>query len=453
MENVESTKLIPFSSEAEGYVLGSIMLEPNLAEEYCGRLTVDDFYLDVNKKVFAAIYKLYKARKMVDVASVIEQLKSDKQYEAVGGNKYLFELVDSVPSSVSSSVYIDILLEKSIRRELYYRSTDIAKKVIDNKLELSDLLAQSEKQITELVNSQDVSPVMKVGIATEKVMEWIEKNRELGDGQLIGLDTGFDELNKFTFGFQPGQLIILAARPGVGKSAFSMNICQRMAKRANAHVLFFSLEMSTEEIILRMLSSMSNVKMEKIKTGKMSNVEMARLLQAKSELDDLNIYLDVTKTNTLEDMKVKCRKLKRENNLDFVIIDYLQLMSLANSSRMSRYDIVTAMTRSLKLLAGELGVPVLALSQLSREVEKRSTEDKPSRPMLSDLRESGSIEQDADIVIFLHTEGSNGGDAARKVTSAKTEVIIDKNRQGERGYFNLVFRGDCQSYESMKKDA
>ena len=170
MESLDSIKKIPYSLEAEGYVLGSIMLETNLAEEYCGRLSVDEFYLDANKKIYSVIYDLYKNRKIIDVSSVIEKLKSLNLYEAVGGNKYLFELVDSVPSYVSSSVYVDILLEKSLERELYYRSTDIAKKVIDGKMNLSDLLAQSEKSISELVNKQQVAPVIKVNVATEKVI-------------------------------------------------------------------------------------------------------------------------------------------------------------------------------------------------------------------------------------------------------------------------------------------
>lgn len=453
MENLESLKKIPYSSEAEGYVLGSIMLEANLAEEYCGRLTVDEFYLDANKKIYSAIHDLYKNRKVIDVSSVIEKLKSLNLYDAVGGNKYLFELIDSVPSYVSSSVYIDILLEKSLERELYYRSNEIAKKVIEGKIELSDLLAQSEKSISELVNKQQVTPVIKVNVATERVMELIEKNREYAEGELIGLDTGFDELNSFNYGFQAGELIILAARPGVGKSAFALNVCQKMAKKAKANVAFFSLEMSVEQLVMRLLSTMSNVKLGKIRTGKMTDVEMARLLTAKAELDDMNIYLDETTTNALEDIKVKCRKLKRENNLDFVVIDYLQLMTVSNKAKLSRYEEVSTLSRSLKLLARELEVPVLALSQLSRAVEQRKKDEgKPSKPMLSDLRESGSIEQDADMVLFLHREGSNGEDATKKVVNSKTEVIVAKNRQGMTGSFNLIFRGECSSFESVKKE-
>lgn len=450
MAEVENTVKIPYSKEAESYILGSIMLEDNLAEEYCGILGVDDFYLDVHKKIYQAILDLYASRKTIDVTNVIERLKTLKFYEAVGGNNYLFELIDSVPSSVSSSVYVEILKEKRLFRELYYRAQDIARKAIDSKLELSDLLSESEKAITELVNKQDVTPIKRVSSVIDEVFELIESNRGHEEGELIGLDTGFEELNEFTYGFQPGELIILAARPGIGKSAFALNIAQRMAKNKGTSVAFFSLEMSVEQLLMRILSTLSNVKLGKIRTGKMTDVEMARLLNAKTVLEDLNIYLDETTTSRYEDVKAKCRKLKREGRLDFVVIDYLQLLTVTGKN--SRYEEVTTLSRNLKLLARELEVPVLALSQLSRDVEKRKSEDGSRKPMLSDLRESGSIEQDADMVLFLHREGTNSEDVTKKFANSKTEVIIAKNRQGMTGGFNLIFRGEYSSFESAKKE-
>lgn len=452
MENIiESTNKIPFSKEAESYVLGSIMLDPNLAEEYCGMLSLDDFYLDDHKKIYKAILELYELRKSIDVSTVIEKMKSQNTYEAIGGGSKLFEIVDSVPSSVSSTSYTDILKEKTLRRELLYRSQDIQRKVIDGKEELSDLLAVSEKSITEIVNKQNVSPIEKIGVATEKVFEVIEKNAESEEGELTGLDTGYEELNQFTYGFQPGQLIILAARPGVGKSAFAFNIAQRTARKNKNHVAFFSLEMTMEELTMRILSTLSNVKLGKIRTGKMSESEMVKLLMAKTIIDDLNIYLDQTTTNRFEDVKVKCRKLKREGRLDFIVIDYLQLLTMGNKG--NRYEEVTALSRNLKLLARELEVPVLALSQLSRNVEQRNSKNEGIKvPVLSDLRESGSIEQDADMVIFLHREGNNGEDVTKKFSNAKTQVIIAKNRQGMTGSFDLIFRGEYLSFESIKKE-
>lgn len=451
MENtIESLNKVPFSDEAESYILGSIMLDVNLAEEYCGMLTVDDFYLESNKKIFTAVRSLYENRRSIDVSTVIEKLKALNTYEAIGGQTRLFEIVDSVPSSVSSGVYIEILKEKRLRRELLYRSQDIARRVLDGKEELGDLLASSEKTITEIVNKQNVTPIKKIGVATEKVFELIEKNKNSEEGELTGLDTGFEELNQYTYGFQPGELIILAARPGVGKSAFALNVAQKMANKTKKHVAFFSLEMSMEQLTMRILSTLSNVKLGKIRTGKMSESEMARLLIAKTVTDDLNIYLDETTTNRFEDVKVKCRKLKREGHLDFVVIDYLQLLTI--SGKANRYEEVTALSRNLKLLARELEVPVLALSQLSRDVEKRKKEDGIRVPVLSDLRESGSIEQDADMVLFLHREGNNGEDVTKKFTNAKTQLIIAKNRQGMTGSFDLIFRGEYSSFESKQKE-
>ena len=452
MENLETNK-IPYSSEAESYVLGSIMIEPNLAEEYCGRLSTDDFYLEANKKVYAAIYELYRDRKTVDYATVAEKLKTMKTFEAIGGNNYLAELIDSVPSYVASNVYINILLDKSLERELYYRTTKIARKVIEGKENLNDLLADSEKQITELVNKQQVSPVISVNMATERVFELIEANRARGDGDLVGLDTGYDELNQFNSGFQKGQLIILAARPAIGKSTLALNMAQKMAQKVGAHVAFFSLEMSVEDLVMRLLSTMSNVPLKKVITGKMTDKEMGFLLTGREELEKLNIYLDETTTNNLENIKVQCRKLKREGRLDFVVIDYLQLLSLGGSNKnRGRYEEVSAISRSLKLLARELEVPVLALSQLSRDVEKRKSEDGHNEPMLSDLRESGSIEQDADMVIFLHRDGGNGENASKAIRNHKTKVIVAKNRQGNTGNFELILRGECSSFESRVKE-
>lgn len=452
----EFNKQIPHSAEAEGYVLGSMMVAPHLAEEYCGRLRIDDFYLDVNQKVYAAILDLYKARKNIDYATVAERLRVLNTFEAVGGNNYLAELIDSVPSYIASGVYVDILLNKSLERELYYRSSKIANKVLDGSTELNDLLAESEKEILELVNKQQVSPIITVDKATIRVMELIEKNRNRAEGEVVGLDSGYDELNAFNDGFQPGQVIILAARPAVGKSTLALNIAQRMAQKVNAHVAFFSLEMSVEELVMRLLSTMSNVPLKKIRTGKMSDDEMGRLLYGKMAVDSLNIYLDETTTKDLENIKLQCRKLKREGHLDAIIIDYLQLLSLNSNgkSKLPRHEEVSTISRSIKLLARELEVPIIALSQLSRSVEKRGTDEKNNNkePMLSDLRESGGIEQDADMVIFLHREGANIEAANKTVRSQKTKVIIAKNRQGATGDFELILRGECSSFESKKKE-
>lgn len=439
---------IPFSTEAEKYILGSLMIEPNLAEEFCNRLQTEDFFQSNHQSIFDAIYQVYRQGKDVDIVNVIEQLKMNQKYEAVGGNDYLLELVDSVPSYAGVESYVEILKQKAIERELYYTVKDIAKKIVDGKDEFKDLLAKTEQSIMAIVNKQQVTPFKKINIATEETFELIEKNQLKTDDTLIGLPTGFDELDQLTHGFKPGELIILAARPGIGKSAFALNVIAKMCELAGSHAAFFSLEMGIDQLVMRLLSTYSNVKLEKIIGGNMNDAEMARLLTARTTLDSFNLYLDESTTSGLEDIKVKCRKLKRENKLDFVVIDYLQLMSARNSR--SRQEEVAVISRGLKLLARELEIPVLALSQLSRAVEKRS-EDEGKKPVLSDLRESGSIEQDADIVLFLHREAKKKEEEVR-YTNSKTELIIAKNRQGMTSSIDLIFRGDCSAFTPTKKE-
>ena len=440
---------LPFSREAENHVLGSILIDSNLATEYCGLLSTDDFYDERNKKVYGSIERLYTKRVDVNVIDVIETLKQMGFYEQIT-DSYLFELVESVPTVLSTEQYVDVLKRKSLERELYNEVKDLSKRVLKGEEDVSDLLASAEKNIGSIVNKQRVNNLMPISAALDGVFDAIDENRKRGNRSLIGLDTGYKELNQFTFGFQPGELIILAARPGVGKSAFALNIAQKSCTNQGTHAAFFSLEMGIDQLVMRLLSLTSNVKLSKIRSGDMSDEEATKLLAGRVALDNLNIYLDETTTNDLESIKIQCRKLKRENKLDIIIIDYLQLLTLSKGKSMGRYEEVSAISRSLKLLARELEVPILALSQLSRNVESRTAEQ-GNKPRLSDLRESGSIEQDADIVIFLHREAVAVDDPTKQQGSKKVEVILEKNRQGMPGSFPLIFRGDYSSFEPIEK--
>lgn len=436
---------IPFSREAESYVLGAMMIENRLAEEFCGRLSESHFYIEENKKVYRAILNLYESRQIVDVVSVGEELKKLHLHESIGGNSYLLQLIDSIPSIVNAEVYVDVLEKKEIERALYYEVQKISKEILDGEEDFQDLLAKAEKGVADIVSKQRTSPLKAINIATEEVMNLIESNKNKSEGDLIGINTGFEDLNKYTYGFQPGELIILAARPGVGKSAFALNVASKASEIDGAHVAFFSLEMGIDQLVMRLLSSYSNVPLGKIRQGKLNENDTAKLLAGKKILDGLNLYLDESTTTNIEDIKVKCRKYKREGKLDFVVIDYLQLLTA--SKKGSRYEEVSYLSRALKLLARELEVPVLALSQLSRAVEKEKASDESRKPMLSDLRESGSIEQDADIVLFLHREGTKGEEV--KFRNKKTELIIAKNRQGMTDSIFLQFRGECSQFVSQ----
>ena len=457
MEKQENNQImedrkIPYSREAESHVLGGILVEPNIANEFCTRLNEDDFYLKENRYIYQAIDYLFRQKEETTLIKVIEVLKQRGVYGSIGDN-YLFELTDSVPTVLDIEAYVDVLKDNSLKRELYNATRDLSSAVLKGQDEVSKILSDAENKIMLISNKQRTENLKPISEVLNPVFDVIDANRKRAKDTLIGLDTGYQELNEFTFGFQKGELIILAARPAVGKSAFALNIAEKAARQANAHIAFFSLEMGLDQLSMRLLSICSNVKLSKIRSGDMNEEETTRLLAGRATLDDLNIYLDETTTNNMEDIKIQCRKLSREGKLDFIIIDYLQLMATSKNSKAGRYEEVSALSRSLKLLARELHVPILALSQLSRAVETRKDEEGKtgnSKPVLSDLRESGSIEQDADIVLFLHADKPINEDATKKVTQRKIEVIIAKNRQGMTGSFPLLFRGDYSSFESYK---
>lgn len=449
MEN-QKIKKIPYSAEAENFVLGSLLIDNRLALEYCSRLDAQDFYVQENKKIFTAIQNLYLIHAKIDYLSVIEELKRLNDFDRIGKN-YLIDLMDILPSHVVAESYVDVILQKSLERELYFAVSDISDDILAGQTEFEALLENTEKTVFQIVNKRRTTPFMKIDEATEKVMHIIEENKKTEGKGVIGLDTGFKKLNEYTLGFQKGELIILAARPGIGKSAFALNVAVNACLELKAHVAFFSLEMSVDQLVMRLLSSKANVPLQKIRSGNMTPTEMTKVLAAKAKLDDSNLYIDEGISGNLEDVKVKCRKLRREGKLDIIIIDYLQLLSLAaGQDKLSTYERVTKLSRGLKMLARELNVPVLALSQLSRAIEKRSEDEQT--PMLSDLRESGSIEQDADIVIFLHRRITKKEEAEQKTSnrSRKTEVFISKNRQGEVGSFELIFRGDCSIFNETE---
>ena len=443
---------IPHSQEAEVYVLGSIMIEPNLAIEFCSRLTDDDFYDEVNKKIYVGIDYLYRQRKEISLISLIETLKALNKYDD-SMEPYLISLMDAVPTIVDAESYVNVLKDKALERELYYELQNISSLVLNGEEEINDLLSKTEKNVMQIVNKQRTGDLTLISNLVPRVFNIIERNRQNAKGGIIGLDTGFEMLNQYTFGFQNGELIILAARPSVGKSALALNIAYKMCRDSGKHVAFFSLEMGIEQMLMRLLSSASNVGLANIRSGDMTSDDMTKLLSARAELDDLNFYIDETSTNNLEDIKIKCRKLKRNGKLDFVVIDYLQLLTASNGkSKMSRYEEVSSISRGLKLLALELDVPIMALSQLSRAVEQRKEQEGQNKvaakPQLSDLRESGSIEQDADVVIFLHRDKLQD-DPTKRISNFKVEAIIAKNRQGMPGSFELLFRGDKASFESL----
>lgn len=449
--NINQTNQIPQSPEAEGFVLGAMMIDTRLANEYCGRLVEEHFLIDDNKKVFRAINNLQQLNQSTDPVKVYEEIKRLNLQDIIGVN-YLYELVESIPTIVNAETYVEVLEEKELERSLYYEAQEISKRVLDGNLEIQELLAKTEAEMRDIFDRQRTTPLRPVNLATEGVLNLIEKNRNRAEGDLIGLDTGFKEINEYTFGFQNGELTILAARPGIGKSALALNMASAMCKRG-CHVAFFSLEMGIDQLLMRQFAAHSGINLKKIKTGDLTEADTAKLLVAKQLIDKYNLYFSDLTIDNLEDLKVTCRKYKREEKLDFIVVDYLQLLTLDKRSKgMSLYENTSRISRGLKLLARELNVPILALSQLSREVEKRGSSNQEGvnkKPMLSDLRESGSIEQDADVVMFLHREDNKGEN--EHIRNRKTELLIAKNRQGMTGSCFLSFRGDCSLFVPFKK--
>lgn len=442
---MEISRKYPYSKEAEDYIIGSIFIEKSFAPEVVSRLDANDFYDQANKNIINAIIQLDKNRQEVDISSVANELARKNLLDATGGLNYLLELMDAIPAVVNIHAYIEIIKEKSVERQLLTAMSDISNAVLDNKLAFNDLLNDAEKKIIDVINKRKTVDLIRIDTATERVLSLIEASRGTQVDGITGLDTGFGDLNTITHGFQQGELIILAARPSIGKSAFALNVASNICQSVNAHIAFFSLEMGIDQILMRLYAAHSGIQLNKIRGGKLTETEFAHLNMAKIKIDKFNIYLDEAGATDVEEVVTVCRKLKRDGRLDFVIIDYLQL--LTTSKRFTnRTDEVSKISRQLKMMARELQIPVLALSQLSRDIEKR--EDK--RPVLSDLRESGSIEQDADIVMFLHREASKSEeDTTKKMRNLKTELIVAKNRQGMTDSINLIFKGGLSMFEAV----
>lgn len=426
---------LPYHREAEQSVLGSIFLDPKQIAMVMDRLENRDFFEQGHILIFQAMKDLYEENMNIDYASVASQLEQGQNLAKAGGKKYLFDLSDAVPSTAHLETYIDLVRGGSIKRQVIDVTGKILEEGFTGDMEANAYLARAEEEIFALAQKRKTSEFATLSEIIKEVKTKTERNRDKSGG-ITGLRSGFSNLDSITAGFQPEELMILAARPSMGKSAFAMNAAIQVAKRnqdGQAHVAIFSLEMSNEQLAARMLSAEANVKNTKIKSGTLTPKEWQFLEGGMQSLDKLNIVFDDSAAVMVNDIRAKCRKLKQENKLDFVVVDYLQLIK-GDERAGNRQEEVARISRSLKQMARELKVPILALSQLSREVEKR--EDK--RPLLADLRESGSIEQDADIVMFLHRPDYY---TRTETPTGEVELIIAKNRQGLAGV-TLKFQFD-----------
>lgn len=437
---------LPNNIEAEKALLGSVFWSYGALQKACEEVDKEMFYLDSNSKIFEVILELYKDKKPVDINTLTTELVNKKLINTIGGVEYLNEITDSVATGSNIEYYINTVVEKFTLRRMIEVATNIVKVANDPETDVSSAVEQAEKSILNVGKFRRTTEFRRVQDVLTKAQEDLEtlaKNK----GRITGLTTGLIDLDNLTEGLKPTQLVIIAARPAVGKTAFALNITCAAAKATKKNIAVFSLEMPAEQLIMRMISSLGQIDNKKLQTGRMENEDWRRVNEAISQLADTNIYFHDAGGITASEIKAKCRRLSTQGEgLGLVIIDYLQLIDSSNKYSGSRQQEVSEISRALKTMALELEVPVIALSQLSRSVEKR--EDK--KPVLSDLRESGSIEQDADIVAALHAPDvqiPEGDDVPVPI-----QLIILKHRNGPIATIDMLFKKKTSTFLSIRKE-
>lgn len=441
MEDV--TRIPPHSVESEQSILGAILLDKDAMITVSETIRANDFYKDAHRIIYECMIKLSNKNEPIDLITLTEELRKEGHLDDVGGISYITSLSTIVPTTSNVKYYADIVKEKSVLRKLIKASNEIISLGYDGSLKIEEVLDKAEKQIFDISQEKASDDFKSINTVLMDAYDTIER-LYTSKTEITGVTTGFKDLNKRINGMQRTDLILIAARPAMGKTAFSLNLVQNAALKGNASVAVFSLEMSKEQLVQRMLSSQSSVELKKIKTGKLGENDWPRVIDAMAVLSNAKIYIDDTPGIKISELRSKCRKLKIEQGLDLILIDYLQLME-GDGNNESRQQEISKISRSLKIIAKELNCPVVALSQLSRAPEQRADH----RPMLSDLRESGAIEQDADIVMFLYRDEYYHPDSEKKNIG---EVIVAKNRHGETGAVELVWLGEVQKFADKARD-
>ncbi len=436
-------RIPPQNLDAEMALLGSIMLRPEALYDITDKIVLDSFYSEKNRIIYESMMDLFTKRSPIDLLSVSTKLKEKGWLDQIGGNTYLTEIVNTVPSSANISYYGDIVQKKYMMRRLIEASDHISQIGYDENKELEEMLDTAEKKLFDVTN-YNTSHKFKA-LKDELTEAWERLDRLHTDGEAMrGIPTGFADLDHKLAGFQKADLIILAARPSMGKTSLALDIVRQTAVDHGTPVGIFSLEMSSQQLVDRMLAAQSNVDAWKMRTGKLSRQDdFESIREGLDKLAKAPIYIDDQPGNNILKMRSIARRLKNEKGLGLIVVDYLQLMVPTQTKNDNVVQQITEISRSLKNLARELDVPVLALSQLSREVEKRG-----GRPRLSDLRDSGSIEQDADVVMFIHREDKYKDEAERTNVA---EILIEKHRNGETGKIDLFFNEKKATFQSMDK--
>ena len=450
MSNEDLRKLPPQSLEAEMSILGGILIDNDAINRVLELLLPEDFYRESHRKIFQAMMRLTDQREPCDLITMTAILRKQGELEEVGGAAYLATLVDYVPTAANISYYCKIVKEKAVNRKLISVATEIATRGYDEQSDVNELLDVAQKQIYEISENKlrpQYVPVQAVVKDTFKILKSLHDRKEL----ITGTPTGYTDLDTMTAGFQPGDLIIIAARPSMGKTTLALNIAQYASAESKKKIpsAIFSLEMGKEQLVMRFFASIARVDFGKMRTGHFQDSDWPRLTRAAGVLHDSRIFIDDTPAISVLELRSKARRLKSEHDIGLIIVDYLQLMRGSNAE--SRQQEISEISRSLKALAKELSVPVIALSQLNRELEKRG--DK--RPMMSDLRESGAIEQDADVIMFVYREAVYCESCRKRDGSCtegherNAELIIGKQRNGAIGTVKLAFLGEHTRFENL----
>lgn len=440
---MELGKIPPHDIDAEQAVLGSMLTDIDAVNAAMEILKEDAFYRDDNRAIYQAIVNLYSKSEPIDIITLKDELESMDKFEQVGGYEYLASLPDKVPTTANVQKYIKIVEEKSILRNLIKTSNEIIELGYNQTEDVEDIMDRAETKIFDIMQSKNqkgYTPIKDVLVESFEKLEELYNRKQ----HITGVPTGFSELDYKTAGLHGSELILVAARPAMGKTAFALNIAANAALRGNAPVAIFSLEMSKDQLVNRILCSEAMVDSNKVRTGKLDEDDWVKLAGAIGPLSESEIYIDDTPGISVMEIRTKCRKLKIEKDIGLVVIDYLQLVQGSNKRAGSREQEISEISRSLKILAKEINVPVIALSQLSRAVEQRPDH----RPMLSDLRESGAIEQDADIVMFLYRDDYYNKESEKKDIA---EVIIAKQRGGSTGTVELLWMGNYTKFVNLEK--
>ena len=438
---------LPQNLEAEMAVLGCSFLTNYALDKVCEELDSDMFISEPNRRIFDAIKSLHQSKIPLDSATVKNEIEKKGSINLIGGIEYLSEVIDSVITAANVEYYIDIVREKALRRKLIDVTNAITSSAYDEEENTNDLIDDAERKIFSVTKARKAGEFKTIGEvmrSTQQELERLAKNQN----EITGIPSGFYDLDKLTSGFHPNELIILAARPAMGKTAFGLNLAVNAAQKTDKAVAIFNMEMSAEQLALRMIAAAGGIEQNKLKTGRLEHNDWKKVNEAMSELGDTNLYIEDSSGMTISEIRAKCRRLAtQEKGLGLVVIDYLQLITGSAKYEGNRQQEVSEISRSLKTMAMELKIPVIALAQLSRSVELRENK----RPIMSDLRESGSIEQDADIVAFLYRDDYYNKPAGDSSNVSITELIIGKHRNGGTGTIELLFERDMSNFRNYIK--